>query len=160
MSHVCLSLSLSCCLLSISLLSLSLSVSLLPSSCVSLSLCVSFVSGSVISASWCVCHYISSTSISCAMPCVCAQSCLTLCDPMNSSPPGSSVHEILQARILEWVAIPFSRGSSNPGIEPSFLASPALAGGFFTAVPRGKPRLSLSLCLSMSLSRILFPLLP
>ena len=41
-----------------------------------------------------------------------AQSCPTLCDPMDCSPPGSSVHEILQARILEWVAIPFSRGSS------------------------------------------------
>ena len=39
-------------------------------------------------------------------------SCLTLCDPMNCSPPGSSVNRILQARILEWVAIPFSRGSS------------------------------------------------
>jgi len=41
--------------------------------------------------------------------------CLTLCDPMNYSPPGSSVHGILQARILEWVAIPFRRGSSQPG---------------------------------------------
>ena len=43
-----------------------------------------------------------------------AQSCPTLCDPMDSSPPGSSVHGILQARILEWVAISFSRGSSRP----------------------------------------------
>ena len=42
------------------------------------------------------------------------QSCLTLCDPMDHSPPGSSVHEILQARILEWVAMPSSRGSSWP----------------------------------------------
>ena len=41
-----------------------------------------------------------------------AQLCLTLCDTMDCSPPGSSVHGILQARILEWVAIPFSRGSS------------------------------------------------
>ena len=40
------------------------------------------------------------------------QSCLTLCDPMDCSPPGSSVHGTLQARILEWVAISFSRGSS------------------------------------------------
>jgi len=40
------------------------------------------------------------------------QSCPTLWDPMDCSPPGSSVHGILQARILEWVAIPFSRGSS------------------------------------------------
>ena len=43
-----------------------------------------------------------------------AQSCLTLCDPMDCSPPGSSVYGILQARILEWVAIASSRGSSRP----------------------------------------------
>ena len=43
-----------------------------------------------------------------------AQSCLTLRDPVDFSPPGSSVHEILQAGILEWVAISFSRGSSWP----------------------------------------------
>ena len=43
-----------------------------------------------------------------------AQSCLTLCDPMDCSLPGSSVHGILQARVLEWVAISFSRGSSQP----------------------------------------------
>ena len=43
------------------------------------------------------------------------QSCLTLCDPMDCSPPGSSVNGILQARILKWVAIPFS---TYPGIEP------------------------------------------
>ena len=43
-----------------------------------------------------------------------AQSCLTLCDPMDSSQPGSSIHEIFQARILEWGAISFSRGSSWP----------------------------------------------
>ena len=41
-----------------------------------------------------------------------AQSCLTLGDPMDCGPPGSSVHGILQARILEWVAISFSRVSS------------------------------------------------
>ena len=40
------------------------------------------------------------------------------CDPVDCNPLGSSVHGILQARILEWVAIPFSRGSSYPGIEP------------------------------------------
>ena len=43
-----------------------------------------------------------------------AQSCLSLCNPMDCSLPSSSVHEILQARILESVAIPFSRGSSRP----------------------------------------------
>ena len=42
------------------------------------------------------------------------QSCLTLCDSMDCSPPGSSVYGILQARILKWVAMPFSRESSRP----------------------------------------------
>ena len=57
-----------------------------------------------------------------------AQSCPTLCDPMDYSPPGSSVHGILQARILEWVAVPFSRGSSQPRdqTQVSFIT-----GGFF-----------------------------
>ena len=60
------------------------------------------------------------------------QSCLTLCDPMDCSLPGSSIHGILQARILEWVAVPSSRGSSPPrdGIYVSYV--PALAGRFFT----------------------------
>ena len=43
------------------------------------------------------------------------QSCPTLCDPMDWSPPGSSVHRILQARILEWVASPFSRDRTKGG---------------------------------------------
>ena len=71
-----------------------------------------------------------------SVPCVCtcevAQLCPTLCHSMDGSPPGSSVHGILQARILEWVAISSSRGSSNPGIEPTSLISPALASRFFT----------------------------
>ena len=45
---------------------------------------------------------------------VCAKSCLTLCVPMDCSPPGSSIQGILQARILEWVATPSSGGSSRP----------------------------------------------
>ena len=52
------------------------------------------------------------------------QSCQTLCNTMDCSPPGSSVHGILQARMLEWVAMPSSRGSSDPGIEPRSLTSP------------------------------------
>ena len=60
------------------------------------------------------------------------QSCPTLCDPVDYSPPDFSVHGILQARILEWVAMPSSRRSSNPAIEPMSLESPALGGGFFT----------------------------
>ena len=46
--------------------------------------------------------------------CEVTQSCLTLCNPVDCSPPGSSVHGILQAIILEWVTISFSRGSSQP----------------------------------------------
>ena len=60
------------------------------------------------------------------------QSCLTLCDPLDCSPPRSSVHGILQARILEWVATPFSRGSSQPRDQTTSFMSPVLAGGFFT----------------------------
>ena len=45
--------------------------------------------------------------------CLVAKSCLTLCSPVDYSQPGSSVHGISQARILEWVAIPFSRGPSQ-----------------------------------------------
>ena len=52
--------------------------------------------------------------------------------PMGCSPPGSAVHGILQARILEWVAMPFSRGSSQPKDHTAFFASPAQAGGLFT----------------------------
>ena len=57
------------------------------------------------------------------------QSCPTLCYPMDCSPPGSSVHGILQARILEWVAIPFSGGSSRPRDQPRVSCT---AGAFFT----------------------------
>ena len=52
------------------------------------------------------------TSFKCESESEVAQSCLTLCDPVDCSPPDSSIHGILQARILEWVAISFSRGSS------------------------------------------------
>ena len=51
---------------------------------------------------------------------------------MDGSPPGFFVQGILQARILEWVAIPFSKGFSQPGIKLTSLRSLALAGGFFT----------------------------
>ena len=58
-----------------------------------------------------------------------AQSCQTLCKPMDCNPPGSSVHGILQARRLEWVAISSSRGSSQPRDQIQVSCS---AGGFFT----------------------------
>ena len=60
------------------------------------------------------------------------QSCPTLWDPMNYSPPGFSGHRILQARILEQVVKPSSRESSRPRNPTMSLASPALGGVFFT----------------------------
>ena len=73
------------------------------------------------------------------MYCVCmlvTQSCLTLCDPMDYSPPGSSVHGIFQARILERVAIPFSRGSAQPKDQTPFSC---ITGRFFTTKQADKP---------------------
>ena len=58
-----------------------------------------------------------------------AQSCPTVCDPMDCSPPGSSVHGIFQARVLEWIAISFSRGSSQPRDKTRISRT---AGGCFT----------------------------
>ena len=74
--------------------------------------------------------------IICIAVCLVAKSCLSLFDLMDYSPLGSSVHEISQARILDWVAIFSSRGLPDPGIEPMSLA---LAGRFFTSEPPGKP---------------------
>ena len=59
------------------------------------------------------------------------QSCPALCNLMDSSPPDSFVHEILQARILEWIACPPSWDFPDPGIETASLMSPALVGEFF-----------------------------
>ena len=70
--------------------------------------------------------------------CQLLQSCLTLADSMDCSLPGSSVHGILPARTLERVAIPFSRGSSRPGIEPEFSA---LQADSLPPEPPGKPNL-------------------
>ena len=70
--------------------------------------------------------------------CVCVlvtQSYPTLCDPMDCSLPGSSVHGILQARILEWVAIPFSIGSSRSG---HWIRVSHIAGRFFTIWASGE----------------------
>ena len=60
------------------------------------------------------------------------QSCPTLCNPMDCSLPGSSVHGIFQARILERVAMPSSKGSCQPRMDPGSLNSPAFPGTFFT----------------------------
>ena len=64
-------------------------------------------------------------------------SCPTLCDPMDCSPPSSSVRGLFWVRTLEWVAMPSSGGSSRPGIRPASHA-PALAGGFSTTGAAGK----------------------
>ena len=64
------------------------------------------------------------------------QSCLTLCDPMHCSPPGSSVHGVSQARVLEWVAFPSSGDLPNTGIK---LGSPELQADSLPSEPPGKP---------------------
>ena len=64
------------------------------------------------------------------------QSYLILCDPMDCKLPGSSVHGIFPARILEWVAMPFPRGSSQP---KDWTCISCIAGGVFTVDPLGKP---------------------
>ena len=58
---------------------------------------------------------------------------------MDCNPPGSTVHGIFQARILEKVAISFSKNLPDPGIKPSSPVSPALAGEFFITEPTAKP---------------------
>ena len=65
------------------------------------------------------------------------QSCPTLCKAMDCSPPGSSVHGILQARILEWVAMPSCRGSYWPRVQTCISCGSCIAGRFFTAEPLG-----------------------
>ena len=69
-----------------------------------------------------------------------AQSCPTLWDTMDYSPPGSSVHEISQARILEWIVMPSSRGSSQSRDRTHVSCISCTAGRFFTTEPPGKPR--------------------
>ena len=75
----------------------------------------------------------------CVCVCVCVlvtHLCLTLCDHIDCSSPGSSVYRILQAKILEWVAIPSSRDLPDPGIEPE---SPALRADSLLSEPPRKP---------------------
>ena len=67
--------------------------------------------------------------------CLVAKSCMTLCNPMNDSPPGSSVHGISQARILQWVAISPFRGSSQPR---DWIHFSCIDSRFFTTAPPGK----------------------
>ena len=73
-----------------------------------------------------------------------AQLCPTLCDPIDCSLPDSSVHETLQARILEWVVISFSRDLSNPGIKPR---SPTLQADSLPSEPQASLLFLLVVCL-------------
>ena len=68
------------------------------------------------------------------------QSCAILFDPMDCSPPGFSVHRILQARRPEWVAMSSSRNLPNPGIEPVSPAAPALQVDSLPLSHWGKPK--------------------
>ena len=71
--------------------------------------------------------------------CLVTQACPILCDPMDCSLPGPSVHGILQARIPEWVPCPPPGDLPHPGMEAVSLMSPALAGRFFPSLRR-KPK--------------------
>ena len=67
--------------------------------------------------------------------CVCTQSCLTGCDPMDCSPPDSSARESLQSRLLEWLPFPPRGDLPDPELKPASFTSHALAGDFFTMIP-------------------------
>ena len=90
--------------------------------------------------------------------CLVTKLCPTLCDPMDCSPPGSSVHGISQARVLEWVAIFSSRGPSwlRAGTCVSYIS--CICRGFFTPEPRGKPLIFLgTLFYQFSLLSVVWP---
>ena len=80
-----------------------------------------------------------------SVSCVYAQSCQTLHDPVDCSPPGFSVHGVFHAKILEWVAISTSRGYSPPRARTQVSCTYCIAGGFFTTESSGKPRISVYL---------------
>ena len=89
---------------------------------------------------WLLYRFLPEDSVSATRKVLVAYLCPTLCDPKDCSLPDSSVHGILQARTLEWVAISSSRGSS-PSRDRTHIScvSCILEGRFFTAVPPGKP---------------------
>ena len=95
-----------------------------------------FIFGSVFGESWSVCSVSGSNSVSfCHMWTKLFQLCWILCDPVDCRPPVSSVHGILQARILERIAIPFSRGSSLPRDRTGVSL---MTGWFFSVWATGK----------------------
>ena len=108
-----------------------------------------FLHLSSISVPWADFHKYSKSPHMILQVCVCvrARACtlsrfshVRLCDPVDCSLLGSSVHGILQARILEWVAMPFSRGSSQPRNQTQVSCISCTAGRFSTAEPSGKPK--------------------
>ena len=82
--------------------------------------------------------------------------CPTLCDPMDCSPQGSSVHGILEARILEWVPMPSSRRFLQPRDWTDVSCISCIADEVFTAATLGKPPISIYLCLYLYLLLVLF----
>ena len=89
-------------------------------------------------------HYVTTENLLKEVEVLVAQSCPTLCNPTDCSPPGSSVHEILQVTVLAWVPISFSRGLPDPEIESR---SPALQMESLPYEPPGSlvlPRTSIS----------------
>ena len=86
--------------------------------------------------------------LGCSCRCLAAQMFPTLCRPMDCSPPGSSVHGILQARILEWLAIPLSRGSSQTRDRSQVSC---IAGRFSTVWATRNPSIMITIILNFSL---------
>ena len=102
----------------------------------------------------------------CVCACVCIHasmrakslwSCSTLCDLMHCGQPGSSVHWTLQAGILEWVAMPSSRGTSRPRDRTHVFCSSCLAGGFFMLRSLGNPCVCVCVCVCACVFFYSFP---
>ena len=98
--------------------------------------CCGHTASPLSSGRWRCCHLPALCFCSTSLCVLAPQSCPTLWDPIDWGLPGSSVHGILQARILGWVAIPWSRGSSQSRDQTPVSC---IAGRFFTAEPPGKP---------------------
>ena len=106
--------------------------------------------------SWCKLGYKLDSKLPDGFCCLVAKSCPTLCDPMDCITPGSSVHGVLQARILERVTFPSPGDLPRPGIKPTSLA---LAGRFLTTEPPGtlfklNPETKSGATVSVNVSRI------
>jgi len=100
----------------------------------------------------CLCVHLHECVYMCVYGCMYAkmlQLCPTFCDPTDCSPPGSSVYGILQARTLEWVAMPSCRGLSDSGIDPCLLHLLHRQMGSLPLVPTGKPVCMVYMCICM-----------